>query len=62
VKNGETTLVDASGRPIGTAAPKSGGPCPRCQAPATRRVLSGGFGQPHDVCGACGHDFPERTL
>lgn len=36
--------------------------CPRCQAPADRRVLSAGFGDPHDVCGRCGYDFKERTL
>jgi uncharacterized protein (DUF983 family) len=36
--------------------------CPQCGAKAERRVLSSGFGQPHDVCGACGYDFEERTL
>lgn len=36
--------------------------CPRCSAPPERRRLSAGFGEPHDVCGRCGYDFPERTL
>jgi transcription elongation factor Elf1 len=36
--------------------------CPRCHAAASKRVLSAGFGNPHDVCGNCGHDFEERTL
>lgn len=36
--------------------------CPRCGAPEKRRVLSAGFGSPHDVCGECGYDFSERTL
>lgn len=36
--------------------------CPRCSAKTDRRVLSAGFGEPHDVCGRCGYDFPERTL
>lgn len=55
-------LVDAGGTPIPPRPPKGRTPCPRCKAPATRRVLSSGFGKPHDVCGACGHDFEERTL
>lgn len=38
------------------------GKCPKCRAEADKRVLSGGFGEPHDVCGQCGYDFPERTL
>lgn len=36
--------------------------CPRCHAGAEKRVLSAGFGEPHDVCGVCGYDFDERTL
>lgn len=36
--------------------------CPRCRATDDKRVLSGGFGEPHDVCGVCGYDFEERTL
>jgi transposase-like protein len=36
--------------------------CPRCAATNDRRVLSGGFGEPHDVCGQCGYEFQERTL
>jgi uncharacterized protein (DUF983 family) len=53
-------LVDAHGRPMAT--PATSAACPRCQAPPTRRVLASGFGEPHDACGQCGHDFPpERT-
>jgi len=52
-------LVDASGKPARRPESKI---CPRCAAGPERRVLSGGFGAVHDVCGACGHDFEERTL
>jgi uncharacterized protein (DUF983 family) len=52
-------ILDASGRPARTARSTD---CPQCSAPASRRVLSGGFGAVHDVCGNCGHDFEERTL
>lgn len=31
--------------------------CPQCRADVSRRVLSAGFGTPHDVCGQCGHEF-----
>ena len=36
--------------------------CPKCKAGPERRRLSAGFGEPHDVCGKCGHEFEERTL
>lgn len=36
--------------------------CPTCRASRDRRVPSSGFGEPHDVCGKCGHDFDEWTL
>lgn len=36
--------------------------CPKCKAGPEKRRLSSGFGEPHDVCGRCGFDFPERTL
>jgi uncharacterized protein (DUF983 family) len=52
-------IVDASGRPARTARDRN---CPMCGAGTDRRVLSGGFGQVHDVCGQCGHDFEERTI
>lgn len=52
-------LVDATGRP---ARKPADGKCPRCHAAKDRRVLSGGFGEPHDVCGVCGYEFEERTL
>lgn len=41
---------------------KPDGKCPRCRAGAEKRVLSAGFGDPHDVCSQCGHEFEERTL
>lgn len=56
--NGETRRILLTDPPV---LPKDTA-CPRCQAPADRRVLSAGFGDPHDVCGRCGYDFPERTL
>ena len=51
-----SSLVDATGRPWSTASrvPEY---CPRCHAGTDKRVLSGGFGQPHDVCTQCGHEF-----
>lgn len=33
--------------------------CPQCRADASRRVLSGGFGVPFEVCSQCGHQFKE---
>lgn len=33
--------------------------CPSCRADKDRRVLSAGFGIPHDVCGQCGYEFVE---
>jgi len=48
-------LTDPTPLPVSTA-------CPRCDAKKDRRVLSGGFGSPHDVCGNCGYEFAERTL
>lgn len=50
-------LLDAHGRPV----PPVDTSCPRCGAAKERRVLSAGFGTPHDVCGVCGYDFEERT-
>lgn len=32
--------------------------CPTCHSDESARVLSGGFGDPHEVCGKCGHEFP----
>jgi len=52
-------IVDAHGQPARAPADRA---CPRCGAWPERRVLSSGFGSPHDVCSACGHDFEERTL
>jgi uncharacterized protein (DUF983 family) len=53
------TIVDPSGRPARKAQTTD---CPGCGAPKTKRRLSSGFGEPHDICGECGHDFDERTI
>jgi ribosomal protein L37AE/L43A len=47
-------IVDPHGQPARRREDTS---CPKCRAPKDRRVASGGFGTPHAVCGACGHDF-----
>ena len=31
--------------------------CPRCGAGPEKRVASSGFGDPHPICGRCGHEF-----
>jgi rubredoxin len=56
VLGGAVTLVDASGKPV-----KRDTRCPQCQAGPDKRVASGGFGEPHDVCVVCGHEFQELT-
>ena len=50
-------LVGPDGRP----SPPRSRDCPNCGAGPDRRVLSSGFGAPHDLCRACGHQFDERT-
>lgn len=50
------TLVDAAGKPAVRDTS-----CPQCGAGKDRRQVSAGFGQPHDVCSKCGHDFEELT-
>lgn len=52
-------IVDPHGQPARAAVRAD---CPRCGATPERRVVSAGFGVPHDVCGVCGHDFPECTV
>lgn len=51
------TILNPQGQPARAASSA----CPRCAAPKEKRVLSAGFGDPHDVCSVCGHDFDERT-
>jgi uncharacterized protein (DUF983 family) len=52
-------IVDASGQPMRRPADAH---CPRCGAAPDRRMRSSGFGEWHDVCVNCGHDFlGERT-
>jgi uncharacterized protein (DUF983 family) len=51
-------IVDASGRPARAASAA----CPRCQAGRDKRVASGGFGRPHDVCGECGYEWQNLTV
>jgi len=52
-------ILDADGRP---ARARESRICPQCGAGPERRVLSGGFGAVHDVCGQCGYGFAERTV
>lgn len=52
----KSTLVLTDPKPL-----KRDDRCPRCRAAADKRVKSGGFGQLHDVCSVCGHDFEEDT-
>jgi len=33
--------------------------CPKCGAGPDQRVLSAGFGTPHEVCQRCGFEFEE---
>ena len=51
-------LLDATGRPLRRhqANPDA---CPGCGAGKDRRVLSAGFGTPHEVCEKCGHEWKE---
>lgn len=56
-------IVDAQGRPAPPAIPR----CPRCLIESRpgderKRVRSGGFGSPHDVCIACGYEWEELTV
>jgi uncharacterized protein (DUF983 family) len=48
--------VDATGRPA-----KVSSDCPRCGAGKDKRVPSAGFGEPHDVCRACGYEWETLT-
>lgn len=49
-------LVDPHGRPARKSR-EDADRCPRCRAGKDKRVPSAGFGEPHPVCGTCGHDF-----
>lgn len=51
-------LLGPDGQPARVA---KGSRCPVCGASEDRRVVSAGFGAPHDVCSVCGHDFEELT-
>jgi uncharacterized protein (DUF983 family) len=59
-------MSDDAERPIlnpqGKPARRETSVCPRCGAPASKRVLSSGFGHPLDLCGVCGYQFGERTV
>jgi hypothetical protein len=56
----EPQILGLNGQPLQSRAKPTR--CPTCGASADKRVLSGGFGEPHDVCARCGHEFDERTL
>lgn len=53
------TIVDPTGR---RARDPESRRCPTCGAGPEQRVSSSGFGQPHDVCRRCGHEFAEDTV
>ena len=53
----EPVLVQPDGRP---ARPVKVADCPRCGSGPDRRRASAGFGVPHPVCGACGHEWPDE--
>lgn len=37
--------------------------CPQCRATERERVMMHAFGgQPRQVCGACGHEWPPETV
>lgn len=38
-------------------------PCPKCGAPAKKRMQDGGFGPDakKTICGVCAYEFPELT-
>lgn len=52
-------LVAPDGRPLRRAAAASKA-CPRCRADEGKRVPSGGFGDPHPVCGVCGYEWHDE--
>lgn len=56
----EPQLLGPNGQPLPSRAKPTR--CPNCGASPDKRVLSGGFGEPHDVCSRCGMEFKERTL
>lgn len=49
----DPTILGSSGKPL-PPVPTS---CPSCGADKSKRVKSAGFGEPHDVCGKCGHEW-----
>lgn len=52
-------ILGADGKP----APKvDRSACPGCGADRSKRVASGGFGEPHDVCRECGYEWQELTV
>lgn len=55
-------ILGPDGKPTTSAKKKGPTPCQKCGAGEDKRVLSGGFGEPHDVCGRCGFEYQERTL
>jgi len=49
-------LVAVNGTPLRPTAPPI---CPVCGEGPDKRTAAGGFGQPHEVCTQCGHEFKE---
>lgn len=50
-------ILAANGRPARQPSTN----CPQCGKGKELRVKSGGFGEPHDVCGHCGFEGFERS-
>ncbi len=49
--------------PVEEARREKRGPCPRCAAPADRRIEACGFGPDRPIiCGQCGYEFEVRNV
>lgn len=51
----DPVLFDGAGRPVTRRDRAAAKACPQCRG--TKRVASGGFGQPHPVCSTCGFEW-----
>lgn len=54
MSDGAPIILDDQGQPARRPASKL---CPQCGAGPDARVPSAGFGEPHPVCGRCGHEW-----
>jgi uncharacterized protein (DUF983 family) len=53
-------ILGPDGQPVARKAVSKA--CPNCGAGPEKRVLSGGFGEVHDVCSRCGYEWETRSL